>query len=56
MINSTISDIRLDEFILMYIQKNGMPFVVDNYCPLREAYYSEKETREISLEGENSNV
>ena len=45
MISSSISiqpTARLNDFIFVYIQRNGLPYVVDNYCPLREAYYDEK--------------
>jgi len=39
-VQSTI--IRLNDFIFVHIQRNGFPYVVDNYCPLREKYYNEK--------------
>ena len=31
---------QLNEYICWYIQNNGWPYVVDNYCALREQYYS----------------
>ena len=50
---------RLNDFIFGYIQRNGLPYVVDNYCPLREAYYNEKAhngQQENDTEGEPSDV
>lgn len=50
---------RLNDFIFGYIQRNGLPYVVDNYCPLREAYYNEKAhngQQENDTEGELSDV
>lgn len=34
--------IQLDGFIRMHIQRQGIAFVVDNYCPIREQYYAQK--------------
>lgn len=50
---------RLNDFIFVYIQRNGLPYVVDNYCPLREAYYDKKAQnghQENSMEGESPDV
>lgn len=62
MTQSSISyqpDYRLNDFIFIRIQRNGFPYVVDNYCPLREEYYNSKTKngqQENSTEGESSDV
>jgi hypothetical protein len=30
---------QLNEYICWYIQNNGWPYVIDNYCALRDQYY-----------------
>lgn len=43
-VNSTTESVyvQLDGFIHMHIQRNGIAFVVDHYCPIREQYYAQK--------------
>lgn len=53
------SGYRLNDYIFIRIQRNGFPYVVDNYCPLREEYYNLKTKngqQENSTEGESSDV
>lgn len=33
---------RLDLFVSVHIQTNGIAFVVDNYQPIREQYYAQR--------------
>lgn len=35
--------VRLDGFVHAHIEKYGFPYVVENYDPIREAYYAQKE-------------
>ena len=33
---------RLNDFVLVYIQRHSIQFVVDNYKPIREQYYEHR--------------
>lgn len=44
--NSSIPtiELRLDEYIRLLMQADGVSYVVDNYIPLREDYYQQRES------------
>lgn len=46
MLNSSIetlcAGVRLNDFVYMYIQRDGIAYVVDHYNPIREQYYTRK--------------
>lgn len=44
---------RLNDFIHLHIQKNGIAYVVDNYCPIREQYYENKMKQQQITDKEN---
>lgn len=47
-----ITFLQLNDFIHLHIQKNGIAYVVDNYCPIREQYYENK-MQQQKLDKEN---
>lgn len=44
---------QLNDFIHLHIQKNGIAYVADNYCPIREQYYENKTKQQQKLDKEN---
>lgn len=48
--NPSIStfDLRLDEYIRLLMQADGVSFVVDNFIQLREEYYKNRRLPEES--------
>jgi hypothetical protein len=49
---------QLNGFVHVYIQRQGLAFVIDNYSPIREQYYAQKypQQQKIRREEENPNV
>ena len=37
-----VQDMRLNGFVHLYIQRDGIAYVIENYCPIREQYYAQK--------------
>ena len=40
---NTVQQETLDEVVLIFIQQNGITFVIENYSQIREEYYIRKE-------------
>jgi hypothetical protein len=38
-----MENIRLNDYIGMMIESNGIEYVIENYLVLREAYYQQKQ-------------
>ena len=49
-----VQTIRLNDFVHVFIQRNGLAYVVDNYQPIREKYYENKYKQQQSLSWEES--
>jgi hypothetical protein len=47
---------RLDLFVHVHIEKNGIAFVVDNYQPIREQYYAQRYPQQNLQWKEDSDV
>ena len=43
-------EMRLNDFVHVYIQSNGMTYVCTNYISIREEYYINKEQRSCDEE------
>lgn len=60
MLNSSIeiqqTEIRLNDFVLLHIQRDGIAHVVDNYIPIREQYYIGKTNQQNHQWKENHDV
>jgi hypothetical protein len=55
--NESVPCTQLNVFIHVYIQRNGIAYVVDNYNPIREQYYAQKqESQQKSQWEDRSNV
>jgi len=37
-----VQQIRLNDFVHVFIQRNGISYVVENYQPIRNEYYENK--------------
>jgi hypothetical protein len=44
---------RLDLFVSVHIQTNGIAFVVDNYQPIREQYYAQRYPQSTNTQWED---
>ena len=40
---NTVQQETLDQVVLFYIQQNGITFVIQNYCQIRDEYYQNQE-------------
>lgn len=54
--NESIQCMQLNGFVHVYIQRQGIAFVIDNYNPIREQYYTQKYPQQQNTQEENSNV
>ena len=45
-------EMKLNDFVHVYIQSNGMMYVCTNYISIREEYYLNKEQRLCSSDNE----
>ena len=41
------STIHLNDFVHIFIQKEGMEYVANNYIDIRQDYYNLKETKDV---------
>ena len=46
----TTIDLRLDEYIRLLMQTDGISFVVDNFIALREEYYDKRQSSSGHME------
>jgi hypothetical protein len=52
----SVGAVRLDGFVHVHIQKYGFAFVVENYNPIREQYYAQKEDNLKTKRKDGQNV
>jgi hypothetical protein len=53
--NESVQYMQLNGFVHVYIQRHGIAFVIDNYNPIRDQYYTQKYPQQQNLQSEECN-